>query len=221
MLQEACEILRRTLRFLYYARRLKEQLRGGTREIPKVNRLSSEWSHKRACQAAHTLSEIHGLTEDVDLTGVDVVDAEMGWIFTAKGNIQRQARVMLAHGMESHNQVQQLSRERLTDCMQAQVATALQVFRNLHMLPEEIDNIVTDRLDVLFKAFPQALDLVEIATETETAGQGLCMHACSPQVHLTRSEQHITYLTPGNPPRLVRANPLQLSVPACGHVLIS
>lgn len=37
MLQEACEILRRTLRFLYYARRLKEQLRGGTREIPKVN----------------------------------------------------------------------------------------------------------------------------------------------------------------------------------------
>jgi len=64
-LQSACEILRRTLRYLYLAKRLNGQLRGGAREISK---------------AAATLTELNELTEVVDLRGVDAVDAEAQWI---------------------------------------------------------------------------------------------------------------------------------------------
>jgi hypothetical protein len=72
-LQGACEILRRTLRYLYLAKRLRGQLRGGAQEVAK---------------AASTLTELNELTAVVDLTGVEVVDAEAGWISKAHSQIE-------------------------------------------------------------------------------------------------------------------------------------
>jgi hypothetical protein len=64
----------------------------------------------------------------VDLAGVDVVDAEAGWISAASSQIESSAQEMLALSMLSLNQTQ--------------LATALQVFRNLHRLREIVAKLV-------------------------------------------------------------------------------
>ena len=61
-------MLRRTLRHTTLCKRLQAQLQGGSREIAKV---------------AHTLNDLSLLTSEVDLTGVDVVDAKRDWILKA------------------------------------------------------------------------------------------------------------------------------------------
>eukprot|EP00040_Diaphanoeca_grandis_P029875 m.175790 g.175790 ORF g.175790 m.175790 type:complete len:775 (+) comp31830_c0_seq1:347-2671(+) len=112
-LQSACELLRRTLRFMYLAKRLKGQLQGGNREIAK---------------AATTITEINALTEIVDLSGIEVVDAESGWIAKAKSQIHDSAKTMLELSIQTQNQVQ--------------LGTALQVFRSLELLETKVSDIV-------------------------------------------------------------------------------
>jgi hypothetical protein len=53
---------------------------------------------------ATTLIEIHELTEVVDLAGMDVVEAEAGWISAASSQIEKSAQEMLALSMLSLNQ---------------------------------------------------------------------------------------------------------------------
>lgn len=67
-MQSACELLRRTARFLSLATRLKEQSRPSSRD--------ATYSANEMAKMAYTLSELQALGEDMDLSGVDVVDAE-------------------------------------------------------------------------------------------------------------------------------------------------
>eukprot|EP00039_Didymoeca_costata_P020153 m.340253 g.340253 ORF g.340253 m.340253 type:complete len:767 (+) comp19209_c0_seq1:136-2436(+) len=127
-LQSACEILRRTLRYLYLAKRLKTQLQGGNREVAK---------------AAATLTELNDLMEYVDLSGVDVVDKERKWIEEVQQQIESSAVEMLNLSMASHNQIQ--------------LGTALQVFRNLGRLRKTVDGIISDYIKKLEQGLDDVL----------------------------------------------------------------
>eukprot|EP00041_Stephanoeca_diplocostata_P024385 m.616873 g.616873 ORF g.616873 m.616873 type:complete len:507 (+) comp22516_c0_seq1:238-1758(+) len=117
-LQSACELLRRTLRYSYLAKRLRTQLQGGNREIGK---------------AANTLMEIRSLKEVTDLSGIDMVDADESWMADAEAQIYESAVRLLALGMDSQQQMQ--------------LGTALQVFRNLGLLKDRVDEVVKGKME--------------------------------------------------------------------------
>jgi len=157
-LQSACEILRRTLRYLYLAKRLNGQLRGGAREISK---------------AAATLTELNELTEVVDLRGVDAVDAEAQWISEAQSQINKSAQEMLVVSMDTQNQTQ--------------LGTALQVFRNLNRLQETVRKLVDESLAQTEQAIGEALDHTTLA-DSGTAAVGSSSDAARRATLWTRIE---------------------------------
>eukprot|EP00038_Savillea_parva_P031824 m.90780 g.90780 ORF g.90780 m.90780 type:complete len:789 (+) comp9879_c0_seq1:321-2687(+) len=135
-LQAACELLRRTLRYVHFLRRLQGQLRGGNREIAK---------------AAHTLTELDSLTEGIDLTGIDVVDAEADWIANARLQVRESAEDMLQLSIDAHNQVQ--------------LGTALQVFRSLGILGDKVKEIVAHHLNTVNEASRALLNNPEFSDD--------------------------------------------------------
>lgn len=102
---------------MHFLRRLQGQLQGGNREIAK---------------AAHTLTELDSLTDDIDLTGIAVVDAEAAWVATARQQVRESAEEMLKLSFDTHNQVQ--------------LGTALQVFRSLGLLATKVAELVDESL---------------------------------------------------------------------------
>jgi len=125
------------------AKRLQGQLRGGAQE---------------AAKAASTLTELNELTAVVDLTGVEVVDAEAGWISKAHSQIETSAKEMLAVSMDTQNQTQ--------------LATALQVFRNLDALKPTVTNLVDSDLAEVQSAMESALDQTTLSDTAASYGSG-------------------------------------------------
>ncbi|KNC73646.1 hypothetical protein SARC_13795, partial [Sphaeroforma arctica JP610] len=105
-IQYACDILRRTIRFLYVLKRLRDQVQLGDRHIPK------------AAQSLADLEEV--LTDGDGLSGVYVVDAERAWVEEQRVLVVKKANHMLNTGLKSQNQ--------------GDISTALQVFYNLGTL---------------------------------------------------------------------------------------
>nr|KAG5691678.1 hypothetical protein BaRGS_014133 [Batillaria attramentaria] len=91
--QETCDLLRRIIRIMYLTKRLRTQLQGGAREITK---------------AAQSLNELDYVCEGVDLSGVEVIEADRRFIKQAHKDVELQAQKMLEQGMET--QIQHLQK---------------------------------------------------------------------------------------------------------------
>jgi hypothetical protein len=150
-LQESCDLLRRIIRTLNISKRLQQQLAGG--------------QNKEITKAAQSLNELDYLARDVDLSGLVVLEKDQRLIKQARQQVEKQAETTLAAGIDSQNQTQ--------------VATALQVFYNLGILPETIDKLlstaiaeleaqVTATFDV--KAMTQA-NSESVLSKTASAGK--------------------------------------------------
>lgn len=71
----------------------------------------------------------------VDLTGIDVIDAEADWVAGARKQVQESAEEMLKLSVDSHNQVQ--------------LGIALQVFRSLGVISEKVDGLTDECLSAV------------------------------------------------------------------------
>lgn len=129
-LQMTCDLLRRIIRILHLSNRLQTQLQGGVREITK---------------AAQSLNELSYLMENVDLSGLEVIEKDQKLIKDARVQVEKQAKLLLEKGMETQNQ--------------AQVATALQVFHNLQILQPSVNEAVNQILTRLRDNIKMALDI--------------------------------------------------------------
>eukprot|EP00123_Amoebidium_parasiticum_P010455 comp20115_c0_seq1/m.24821 comp20115_c0_seq1/g.24821 ORF comp20115_c0_seq1/g.24821 comp20115_c0_seq1/m.24821 type:complete len:770 (-) comp20115_c0_seq1:276-2585(-) len=116
-LQNACELLRRVIRYLHVTQRLRVQLAAGDRELAK---------------AALSLAELDDVTS-VDLSGLHVVDSENAWVARERENVQDRARNLLNNGLEAQNQ--------------ADIGTALQVFYNLGLLGLTVNQLIESTTD--------------------------------------------------------------------------
>jgi hypothetical protein len=117
-LQKTCDMLRKIIRILQLSKKLQSQLQGGPAEITK---------------AASSLSELLELWQPEDeLNGVELIEQDQRVLLHAKNEVERSADTMLASGMESKSQ--------------NQMGIALQVYFNLNVLPEKIDQVLGDHL---------------------------------------------------------------------------
>uniref|UniRef100_A0A8C9WB29 Conserved oligomeric Golgi complex subunit 5 n=1 Tax=Scleropages formosus TaxID=113540 RepID=A0A8C9WB29_SCLFO len=140
-LQVACDLLRRIIRILYLSKRLQGQLQGGSREITK---------------AAQSLNELDYLSQGVDLSGIDVIEADLLFISRARLEVENQAKRLLEQGMEIQNPTQ--------------VGTALQVFYNLGSLKETISNVVDGYRATVEDNVSTALDIRVLTQPGGTRG---------------------------------------------------
>lgn len=115
----ACEILRKIIRFLYLSKKLKQHLHVGPRELTK---------------AAQFLQELQLMkTENIEsseynLSGIKIIDKEWLWIVKVQEDLNSQADTMLQYGMETQNQ--------------SSVASALQIYYNLNLLKEKVEQTI-------------------------------------------------------------------------------
>ncbi|KAK7476321.1 hypothetical protein BaRGS_00032439 [Batillaria attramentaria] len=135
-LHETCDLLRRIIRIMYLTKRLRTQLQGGAREITK---------------AAQSLNELDYVCEGVDLSGVEVIEADRRFIKQAHKDVELQAQKMLEQGMETQNQTQ--------------VATSLQVFHNLGVLATVVDRVVNSCYDALHRSVRSCLDVTALSQQ--------------------------------------------------------
>lgn len=108
--QRATQLLRKIIRFVSLAKKLKQQMKiGGGLE---------------QANAAEILEQLDKLRSQEDLKGIDVVDNETEWILRAKQNLLKTADRFLITGCSSQNQ--------------SDTANACQIYFNLHCLREVI-----------------------------------------------------------------------------------
>ncbi|CAI9719984.1 conserved oligomeric Golgi complex subunit 5 [Octopus vulgaris] len=142
-LQEACDLLRRIIRILYLSKRLRSQLEGGAREITK---------------AAQSLNELDYVCEGMDLSGIEVIEADRRFIKQARKDVEAQAQKMLEQGMETQNQ--------------SQVATSLQVFYNLNSLSATVKKVVNNCRETLHQNVKNCLNMQLLQQQLPSQGQG-------------------------------------------------
>jgi len=128
-LQTTCEYLRRIIRVLYLSKRLQLQLKGGNREITK---------------AAQSLHELDYVTENIDLSGIQIVEQDLIAIKEARVEVEKQAKQMLHTGLNTQNQ--------------GMIGTALQVFYNLNMLTTQVNETIDKETSTLVKLIRTCLD---------------------------------------------------------------
>ncbi|RKO88423.1 Golgi transport complex subunit 5-domain-containing protein, partial [Blyttiomyces helicus] len=137
-IQAASEVLRRVMRFLYLVRRLDTQLPGGEKDLPK---------------AALSINELESILQESDLSGIEVVDAEIQTIADAKRQIAAEAEKLLDVGMSTQNQ---------TD-----VAAGLQVFHNLGQMASTTQARVDGMLETIARETHVALDVASLNKEVK------------------------------------------------------
>ena len=117
-MQKTCDVLRKIDRIFQLSKKLQNQMQGGTNEITK---------------AASTLSELMELWQPEDeLSGIDIIEPDKRMMIHARHEVERSADAMLASGMESKSQ--------------NQMGIALQVFFNLNVLPEKVNQVMNNML---------------------------------------------------------------------------
>jgi Conserved oligomeric Golgi complex subunit 5, C-terminal/Conserved oligomeric Golgi complex subunit 5, N-terminal len=138
-LHEQSVILRRVDRFLHLISRLELLLRvnddshvgvsfdNERRAVASSSSSSFASSSPSSIdlpRCASVLRELNLLCAGFDLSGVDVVEARLDWVSATQEQVMSTANRMLVQGLPSH--------------MQSEVATALDVFYNLAVLPDKV-----------------------------------------------------------------------------------
>eukprot|EP00897_Mesotaenium_endlicherianum_P004801 jgi/Mesen1/4349/ME000022S03639 len=144
-LHETVELLRSVIKFLKQVHRLKSEMAPGG---PKVD----------LAKAAQLYNEIETLRKEADLSGVDVVEAETGWLAEVGQQIRSDATRSLEAGMESLNQ--------------AEVGSVLQVYYNMGELRSTVELLVNRYKVQATKSITTALDMKAISASTGGVGLG-------------------------------------------------
>jgi hypothetical protein len=140
-MQVASDLLRRVLRLIYATRKLRKQMAA----LPTQDSDQSAPADARVLSlAAQSLYDIENSMREADMTGIDVVDAEVEWIGQAGGIIRSQSLRALQNGITSLNQ--------------AELGSVLQVFFNLHCLPQQCDEAVQFVVESVVQDTKAALD---------------------------------------------------------------
>ena len=144
-LQKTCDVLRKIIRILQLSKKLQVQLHGEAAELTK---------------AASSLSELMELWQP-ELNGIEMIEQDKRAILHAKNEVERSADAMLWSGMESKSQ--------------NQMGTALQVFFNLNILPEKIQQVEAAFMKHLKSKAAEYLDgkSINIAISSEKSVQAV------------------------------------------------
>ncbi|KAI9099496.1 Golgi transport complex subunit 5-domain-containing protein [Phlyctochytrium arcticum] len=126
--QQAAEVLRRIIRFMYLLRRLDTQLPGGERELPK---------------AALTISELDSIVQDESLLEINIIRDEAELVKNAKKRVIAEGEQILQRG---------------TSMQTADIAAGLQIFYNLGQLSPKVKDMVDRMLLNVQKETQSALD---------------------------------------------------------------
>lgn len=130
-------LIRKLLRFLFDARKLRTQMEAPSKDFSK---------------AAHTLQELEVVLQEGGLERVDVLKVEVAWIRETGARIRKQAEDELRQGIKQGNQIA--------------LNVSLQVFFNLQCLWPQLKRMLGEMLDDFSQAalpagsgFHQALDM--------------------------------------------------------------
>eukprot|EP00250_Pteridium_aquilinum_P008386 c17905_g2_i1 orf=280-2844(-) len=155
-LHNTMELLRSVIKALRQMKRLKEVM-------------GLEAVRPDLAKAAQLYSEVETLRKEGDLTGVEVIDAEIPW-FTETGNkIKSEAMKVLENGMEALNQ--------------AEVGSALQVYYNMGELRSTVEGMVNKYKTQAVKCIGAALDMKAISVSAGgSLGPGGVQRSGTPQL---------------------------------------
>eukprot|EP00434_Breviolum_minutum_P031402 symbB.v1.2.027771.t1/scaffold2874.1/size68342/3 len=136
-MQEVNVLIRRVVRFLWDARKLRSQMDAPGKDFSK---------------AAHTLHELEQLLQETGLDKVDILRAEVLWIRDVSAKVRRQSEEDLRTGVRQGNHIG--------------LSVALQVFFNLQCLWPQLKKLLTELLEEVRQAplpagagFHQALEV--------------------------------------------------------------
>lgn len=133
-LHATSDLLRRVARIQHVCKRLNSVMQ----EV-------ESGSSSDLVKAAQSLHELSQLSEDVDLTGLEVLEADERSIRKHRNTVEKIAKNMLTEGLQSHNQ--------------NQVVTSVQVFYCMGMLNNVVTQIVTNAEQQITKSIKDALDV--------------------------------------------------------------
>ncbi|KAK7861909.1 hypothetical protein R5R35_010941 [Gryllus longicercus] len=142
-LHATSDLLRRVARIQHVCKRLNTLMHdigtGNTSDLVK---------------AAQSLYELNQLAEDVDLSGLEVLEEDERSIRIHKSTVEKRAKSMLNEGLLNQNQ--------------SQVMTAVQVFYCMGVLSNVISQVATNAEQQVTKSIKDALDvqfLTQVTTE--------------------------------------------------------
>ncbi|KAJ9578646.1 hypothetical protein L9F63_005136 [Diploptera punctata] len=129
-LHATSDLLRRVARIQHLSRRIGAQMQGSNPDITK---------------AAQSLNELTHLSEDVDFSGLEVLEEDQHSIRNYRIEIERQAKLLLTQGMQTQNS--------------SQIEMAVQVFYNLGSLEIIVTHILETAEKNIKQSIKEALDL--------------------------------------------------------------
>ncbi|XP_069674732.1 conserved oligomeric Golgi complex subunit 5 [Periplaneta americana] len=133
-LHATSDLLRRVARIQHLSRRLTTQMQGSTPDITK---------------AAQSLNELTQLSEDVDLSGLEVLEEDQHLIRSHRIEVERQAKLMLTQGLQTQNM--------------SQVGIAVQVFYNLGSLDSTVSHVLETAERNIKQSIKEALDVNKLS----------------------------------------------------------
>ncbi|MCO5562371.1 hypothetical protein L7F22_015997 [Adiantum nelumboides] len=155
-LHSTMELLRSVIKSLRQMKRLKEVM-------------GLEATRPDLAKAAQLYSEVETLRKEGDLSGVEVIDAEIPWFRETGNKIKGEAMKVLENGMEAVNQ--------------AEVGSALQVYYNMGELKSTVEGMVNKYKSQAVKCIGTALDMKAIsASASSSLGPGGVQRSGTPQL---------------------------------------
>ncbi|TPX48251.1 hypothetical protein SeMB42_g00684 [Synchytrium endobioticum] len=137
-IQAAAEMLRKVIRFLYLIKRLNSQLPSATAE-------SAATSGAELAKAASSLNELDVLLGESDLSAIEIVTREIGFINGSRNQVIQSAESLLQDGLSSQDMTI--------------VSDSVQVFRNLGILSQQMTKTVYGLLEACVVAIRGSLDV--------------------------------------------------------------
>ncbi|KAH7424625.1 hypothetical protein KP509_11G016500 [Ceratopteris richardii] len=155
-LHSTMELLRFVIKALRQMKRLKEVM-------------GSDSTRPDLAKAAQLYSEVETLRKEGDLSGIDVIDAEIPWLTEAGNKVKSEAMKVLENGMEALNQ--------------AEVGSALQVYYNMGELRSTVETMVNKYKNQATKCISIALDMKAIsASAGGSLGPGGVQRSGTPHI---------------------------------------
>ncbi|KAK3243297.1 hypothetical protein CYMTET_47037 [Cymbomonas tetramitiformis] len=140
-LNETVDLLRRVIRMLKLIAKLREQQNSKTPDLSK---------------AAKIISDIDMLQLEGDLSGVDVLEAEAGWLAAVGKDVRSKAEAQLKQGMNTLSQ--------------AEVGSVLQVYYNLGELKPTVHMLVAKYVQQLGTHMADCLNPAKISAVSAAGG---------------------------------------------------
>ncbi|KAK3920424.1 Conserved oligomeric Golgi complex subunit 5 [Frankliniella fusca] len=148
------------------------------RRIARLQQLSKKLQN---CQdhvkAAALLNEIDQLSEDVDLSGLEILESDQATVQKHRVTVHKQAQTMLKDGLDTLNHQKASFIHDLHICLSYtnnsfQVTTAVMVFSNLGVLNTELNRILDTSVATLSNAISEALD-IQVLTQAPTSNESI------------------------------------------------